>query len=183
MSYTIEYQHRAFRIDLPGASVPRFAVAIEAGSNNCYSVRNGIERRSRDWELGMLGTRQQVMRQAVQAASNCEVRGIRLRGRAISPESYILKVRKLLRDAVPANAGLGYLVFAARVDPDHVLASAPLPHAFARENERWCGSESVLVRPQGMPEWAEFFELVHDHLDNGSLVPWRCGHVLGLPSS
>lgn len=183
MSYTIEYQHRAFRIDLPGASVPRFAVAIEEGSNNCYSLRNGVERRSRDWGLRMLGTRHQVMRQAIHAASYCELGEFRQRGRFITAEGYILKVRKLLDDAVPANAGLGHLVLEARVEAGHALASATLPHAFSREPERWYGSDTFLIRPPGPPEWSEFFELVHDHIDDGSLVPWRCGHVLGLPSS
>jgi len=183
MSYTIQYQWRAFRLGLSEfdpTAPDRYAVAIESGSSNCFD--RGWHR-SRSWHITMLGTHRQVLRQAVYMAGYCELGELKQRGRDITPEGYIGKVRRLLDQAPEANSGFGHLVFAARVGSTHALAGADLPTGFSRDSERWYGSDVVRVRPPGMPEWPQFFALIDPYLDDESLPPYACGEVYGLPSS
>jgi hypothetical protein len=65
MSHRLEYQWTAFHV--PAASLgmtdDRFVIAIEGGDNNVCDARTG--KRSRSWDVGMIGSRVQVLRQAV----------------------------------------------------------------------------------------------------------------------
>lgn len=62
MSYRIEYQWAAFAVAAAsiGLAEDRYIVAIEGGDNNVYDTRK--HRRSRSWEVCMVGTRTQVLR-------------------------------------------------------------------------------------------------------------------------
>jgi hypothetical protein len=76
MSYRIEYQWACLEISADiamGLQEPHYVVAIEGGDNNLTTRdRNGRERRVRDWEIGMIGTRSQVMTQAAYYGQACD---------------------------------------------------------------------------------------------------------------
>jgi hypothetical protein len=104
MSHRIEYQWEVFRVTLPNREADeRFVVAIEGGDNNLINTQTG--RCARRWEVGMIGTTTQVLKQAVEAAGACEGGMLKPGGRDGTPESYIRCIRQLLERTGTATRG------------------------------------------------------------------------------
>ena len=186
MSYWIEYQTACFKLDgeLLGMDEARFVVACEGGSNNLTERGPyGRERRVREWYVAMLGTRIQVLRQAVKTAAACEGCGLRAGGRTVSPEEYIGKIRRQLR--APRYDFERHVTLSARVPEHHALieiaAAADYvvyPETSFRETE-----VKLIPRVQNPATWAGYFRMLDDYLDDGSIRPGQLGQVWHLPQS
>jgi len=187
MSYRIEYQWACFVIDegmVEGLAEPRFAIAIEGGDNNLTEVgRDGRERRVRTWEIGMIGTHRQVLRQATRFASACEGAMLRPRGRCCTPEAYIRRIRGLMREPQDRSRTLGHLALAARFPAKHAVASGAKEPGFTYYPETSFGQEFVKLIPLWKENWARYFELIDPYLDDFSLAPWSAGQVHAMPRS
>ena len=107
MSYRIEYQWVAFKVD-PSQHLldaePRYVVAIEGGDNNCYASSG---KRSRSWSVCMLGTFCQVLKEAVYFGGACEGGSLKPNGRDCKPEDYIRRIRRLVTKSLPPE-GAGW---------------------------------------------------------------------------
>ena len=178
MSHRLEYQWTAFHV--PAASLgmtdDRFVVAIEGGDNNVCDATTG--KRSRSWNVGMIGSRVQVLRQAVRVAGACEGGNLQPFGRRCTPEAYVRRIRALLDG--PDCLASGHWRARLRVRPDHPvlgeLESIGLAFRIEKrygENEAW--AEFATDR------WPDFFGLIDRYgLD---VPPWRWAEVVGLSSS
>ena len=178
MSHRLEFQWSAFHV--PAASLgmtdDRFVIAIEGGDNNVCDARTG--KRSRSWSVGMIGSRVQVLRQAVRVAGACEGGSLQPHGRRCTPEAYVRRIRALLDG--PLCLAHGQWRARLRVRPDHPvlgeLGSIGLDFRIEKrygENEAW--AEFATGR------WPDFFGLIDRYgLD---VPPWRWAEVAGLPSS
>ena len=184
MSYRLEYQYCAFRIDPVDANLgqPRFVVAIEGGDNNCYSqVWTGSgyrERRSRSWSVCMIGTAHQVLKQAVYFAGACEGGSLQPHGKACSPESYIGRIRRLVEKYSEPPAGSAWFPD-VKVPEGHPC----VPHAealsLAMTTEISHGRPHVLIDiPRGRSDL--LFDIVDRFPD---LMGWQLAGVIGLPAS
>jgi hypothetical protein len=124
MSHRLEYQWTAFHV--PAASLgmtdDRFVIAIEGGDNNVCDARTG--KRSRSWNVGMIGSRAQVLRQAVRVAGACEGGSPQPLGRRCTPETYVRRIRALLDG--PLYPAKGQWRARLRVHPDHPRAGRTL---------------------------------------------------------
>jgi len=186
MSYWIEYQAAAFMLpaDELGADQARYVVATEGGSNNSsVRDRDGRERRTRDWSIAMIGTQVQVLRQTVRIAAECEGYGLRLKGRACTPEAYIGRIRRLLRHATPDFRR--HVVLSPTVPDGHELVPVATAAGYVVYPDSWLGETRVKLIPQRQDEthWSDYFSMLDPYLDAGSLQPLRLGEVFGLPSS
>ena len=112
MSYWIEYQWAAFRESTHSGA--KFVVAIEGGSNNVWEKT----KRARSWNVGMLGTADQVLRRAVHVAGACEDGGLAPSGRNCSPEAYIRRIRRLIEGNCEAPT-FGRWYPSVQLPPDH----------------------------------------------------------------
>lgn len=192
MSYRIEYQWFGLRITsdvAPGLAEPRFVIAIEGGDNNLTTTgREGVERRVRSWDIGMIGTETQVLRQATRYGSCCEPGGLKPAGRHCTPEAYIRRIRRVMADAhamggsdpclMQVSIGLG-----AELPASHPLVmNAPIK-GFSYIPEGGYGQSWVKFQPVGPDHWATFFAALDPYLDDFSLAPHRMGQIWGLPSS
>ncbi len=179
MSYRIEYQWAAFLVT--GASLgldeDRYIVAIECGDNNVYDTITN--KRSRSWEACMVGTRTQVLRQAVYFAGACEGGGLQPRGRYCTPESYIRRIRRLLDDASGPEAH-GHWQPRLRVGPDHpAVAELQQWGLEPREEKRYGAIYAVVdVPPEHL---GAYFALIGRQGDPLSVWSWIA--VSGMPRS
>lgn len=186
MSYWIEYRAAAFVLpaDALGRAEPRFVIAIEGGPNNVTTVdRAGRERRARDWHLSMIGTRTQVLRQAVMAAACCEGGSLKPLGRSTTPEAYIGRIRRLLR-----TASVGFerhVTLSAKVPEGHPLAPPAEAAGYVIYPTTEYGEAVVKLIPpqQTATHWAAYFDLIDPHLDAGEIDASRLGQIWGLPAS
>lgn len=178
MSHRLEYQWTAFHV--PAASLgmtdDRFVIAIEGGDNNVCDARTG--KRSRSWGVGMIGSRVQVLRQAVRVAGACEGGSLQPNGRRCTPEAYVRRIRALLDG--PTYLASGQWRARIRVRPDHPvlgeLESIGLDFRVEKrygENEAWAEFAT--------DSWPDFFGLI-DRYDL-DVPPWRWAEVVGLSSS
>lgn len=187
MSYTIEYQAACFVLPagLRGLSATKFLIATESGSNNVTErTRGGRERRAREWGIAMIGSQDEVLKQAVMAASCCEGGGLKVRGRKSTPETYIARARRLLKEA--RDDALGHVSLHATVKADHPLvARAKLFGLGEQIQRRWGEDEAVLSPPliDGDPDWGVFFKAVAPFICDSTVSPYRLGSVWGLPPS
>ena len=178
MSHRLEYQWTAFHV--PAASLgmtdDRFVVAIEGGDNNVCDARTG--KRSRSWNVGMIGSRVQVLRQAVRVAGACEGGSLQQHGRRCTPETYVRRIRALL-DGPPCPAK-GQWRARLRVRPDHpVLGELESVGLDFRIEKRY--SENEACAEFATDRWLDFFGLIDRYgLD---VPPWRWAEVVGLSSS
>lgn len=179
MSHRLEYQWAAFHIaGAPlGLSEDRFIVAIEGGDNNLYEGRTG--RRARSWDACMVGTRVQVLRQAVYFAGACEGGSLKPHGRDCTPENYIRRIRRLL-DGEGATPSRGTWQARLRVTMPHPvvedLRCLGLDPSLER---RYDTTRAVLDIP---PErLAAYFGLIDRYIDE--LPAWCWMEVGGLPAS
>lgn len=186
MSYWIEYQAAAFVLtaDTLGRAEPRFVIATEGGSNNVTTVgRSGRERGVRDWYLSMIGTRTQVLRQAVMAAASCEGGALKPLGRHTTPEAYIGRVRRLL--ATASAEFERHVTLSAKVPDGHPLVPLAGAAGYVVYPTTEYGESVVKLIPpqQSAADWAAFFDLIDPHLDVGDIDPSRLGQVWGLRAS
>jgi hypothetical protein len=113
MSSDIIYHDTIVRIPAIHANTKEdmFLHMWQIGSSNCYEIgSNGRDgRRSRSWEAAAFGTEQQVLIRGIQIGGGVEGGCLKVGGfsRSSSPESYIRRVRNLLRKAKETNALLG----------------------------------------------------------------------------
>ena len=176
MSHRIEYQWACWRVHAsPGqGAMPRFVIAIEGGDNNlCDAV---TDKRSRSWDVCMLGTASQVLKRAVYFAGACEGGSLKPGSRDCTPEAYIRRIRRLIEGEAPAPAQ-GNWYPRVRIPESHPLAT----HA------RQLGLP--LVREQRFGDWFALIDLnvsqrdlVFDFADKfPDLHGWQLAEVGGLP--
>lgn len=179
MSYRIEYQWAVFLVagGPLGLSEDRFIVAIQGGDNNVYEADSG--RRARSWEACLVGTRTQVLRQAVYFAGACEGGGLKPHGRDCTPESYIRRIRRLLEDTRDTPAQ-GYWRPRLRVAPDHpVTVELRQCGVEPQEELRYGTSRTVFDVPA--EHLATYFQLIDRYYNE--LPAWSWIEVGGLRTS
>ena len=177
MSYRIEYQWACWRLPAgprPG-SVTRFVVAIEGGDNNLCDAVTG--KRARSWDVCMLGSREQVLRQAVDFAGACEGGSLKPGSRDCTPEAYIRRIRRLVESATTSASGRWYP--SVRVAETHPLVDHAKQRGLPVEREQRYGSWFAGVRLND-----EQLELVFEFVDRfPDLRGWQLAAVSGLPPS
>lgn len=178
MSHRIEYQWGVFHVPAAvfGLSADRFVVAIEGGDNNVFQPRTG--KRARSWEASMIGTADQVLRQAVYFAGGCEGGGLQPGGRWCKPEAYIRRIRRLIEAGDALQSGCWSAVL--RVWPEHPAVTELRQIGLEPSVEAYCGKQRAIVnfRPEQYPQ---FFGLVDKYGDE--LPAWYFAKVFGLPES
>lgn len=178
MSYRLEYQWGAFHVpaDALGLAADRFIVAIEGGDNNVCHSKTG--KRARSWEACMIGTKEQVLKQAVYFSGGCESGSIQPHGRNCTPEAYIRRIRRLVDG--PAYLQQGYWSAELRVAATHPIVDDVRKLGLELENQQRYGQEQGVV---SFPmEWhPNFFRLVDKF--GADLPAWCFAKVWGLPSS
>ena len=176
MSYRIEYQWACWRLaPTPGrGAVPRFVVAIEGGDNNLRDAVTG--KRSRSWDVCMLGSAAHVLKTAVYFAGACEGGSLKPGSRNCSPEAYIRRIRRLIEgdEAAPAQ---GHWYPRIRVPESHPLASYAQQLALGTSREQRYGDWFVRVELEAAQR-----DLVFDFADRfPDLQAWQLAEVGGLP--
>lgn len=178
MSYRLEYQWGAFHI--PAASLglaeDRFVIAIEGGDNNVSHARTG--KRARSWDACMIGTKVQVLRQAVYLAGSCDGGSLQPHGRYCTPESYIRRIRRLLEG--PAHLRRGYWRPQLRINPTHAVVADLRALGMEPSIEKWYGDERAVVAFPSDRQ-GDFFRLIDRYGDE--LPAWCWAEVAGLPAS
>lgn len=187
MSYRIEYQWVGLCITsdvAPGLGAPRLVIAIEGGDNNLTIVdHRGVERRQRSWDIGMIGTEVQVLRQATRFGSYCETGDIHPGGKRCTPEAYIRRIRRAMDHALDSQASLAYLGLGAELPVDHPVVTAPPLEGFTYYPNAYLGRHFVKFLPMGRERWAAYFDALDPYIDDLTLPPYRLGQIWGLPSS
>jgi hypothetical protein len=171
MSYRIEYQWVAYRETVNGGD--RFVVAIEGGDNNVWTG----SKRARSWSACMLGTADQVLRQAVYFAGACEGGSLKPAGRDCTPEAYIRRIRRLIAGASPCAPGRWYP--AVELDPAHSAVAFLVDHGCERRDLTRFGSP-VAAFELRESQRSLVFELADRFPD---LMAWALAKVSGLPAS
>lgn len=186
MSTWIEYQLACFKLSAAalGTSEDRFVVAIEAGPSNCTERdRFGRERRVRDWEVTMLGTRVQVLRKALRVGASCEGGCLKVRSGRTTPEAYYRRIK--LAVAKARDDFERHITLSATVEEGHPLIAQADASGYVLYPEMRYGQAQVKLIPkrQDLAAWAEYFSLIDPHLDAGTVSPCNLGQVYGLPKS
>ncbi len=176
MSYEIIYQYHVFKVDSSqaGDQEPRYVVAVEMGSNNCY-VGN---KRSRSWNVLAVGTHIEVLRQVVRMASSCEGGMLKPGGKDCTPEALISKFRRLLALATVDDNGDGWwtpLVTTA----DQAMQERATALGAKLSEDTFCG------QPRVKADFGEslkgYFKFVTAH--HMDLYGWHLCRVGGLRAS
>lgn len=187
MSHWIEYQAASFMIPagMRGLRATRYVIAMEGGSNNLTErSRSGRERAVRDWYIAMIGSADQVLRQAVKVAGDCEGMSLHLCGRRTTPEAYIRRVRRLLDSA--RDDAQEHITLCATVSRDHALIGRCRQFGMAEEQFTLYGQDLTRLRPpegEDGADWGLFFRAVEPCLHDGTVQPGRLGEVWGMPAS
>ncbi len=177
MSYRIEYQWTSWRLTAcpDTGGVDRFVVAIEGGDNNLRDTVTG--KRARSWEVCMLGSAEQVLKQAVYFAGACEGGSLKPGSRDCSPEAYIRRIRRLIEDDAPPARGCWYP--SVRVVEAHPLAVHAKQLDLTIEREQRYGEWFARVALSN-----ERRNLIFDFADRfPDLRGWQLAAVSGLPAS
>lgn len=177
MSYRIEYQWCAFRVDgaATGLGEDRFIVAIEGGDNNVVDTKSG--RRARSWDVCMIGTASQVLKQAVLFSSSCESGCLKLNGRDTTPESYIRRIRQLING--PSYQTTGWWIPKIDVPPSHPLLNEVQAAGLTPVMETCYGTQRArLTVPK--ENLAEYFVWIGRYPD---ISAWNWASVGGLAAS
>lgn len=179
MSYRLEYQWVAFHVaGAPlGLAQDRFIIAIEGGDNNVRNARTG--RRSRSWDACMVGTRNQVLRQAVYMAGCCEGGALQPHGRCCTPESYIRRIRRLMDRAGDAHPAGGWRP-RLHAPLDHPVVADLRSLGIQVEAQSWYGSPRAMAQVPS-EHLAAYFGLIDRYVDG--LSAWCWIDVYGLPAS
>lgn len=188
MSYRIEYQWACLELTsslVPGLKESQFIVAIEGGTNNLCSRdwRTGRERRHREWEVGMFGTRKQVLDQTAYYGQVCDGGSLRPNGRICSSKAYMARIVRLLADPYRDEDALRHFVFNPSLDAELALIESPALAEFdCLRTERY-GRPVVSVNAGACNTWAHLFELIAPGLDDMSIRPWSMGRIYNFDPS
>jgi len=176
MSYRIEYQWAIYRLPASATLLePRFVVAVEGGDNNVRVARTG--KRARSWDVCMIGTAHQVLKQAVYFAGACEGGSLKPSGRNASPEAYVRRIRRLV-EADPSNP-VGTWYPHIQIPEQHPGVAHARQLGLAAETEVSYGQKRVRVDLTQAQR-----DLVFDFVDRfPDLMGWHLAKVCGLPSS
>lgn len=177
MSYRIEYQWASWKLaarpELGG--VDRFVIAIEGGDNNLRDAMTG--KRVRSWDVCMLGSIEQVLRQAVDFAGACAGGSLKPGSRDCTPEAYIRRIRRLVEGATSSVGGRWYP--SVRIAETHPLVGHAKQMGLPVEREQRYGSWFASVRIKD-----EQRDLVFAFVDRfPELRGWQLAAVSGLPPS
>ena len=194
MSHRIVYGHLVIRFPLEvlkaaqpdiGRYSDQFLLLELGGDNNMTTMHRGREVGSRRWILSALGDQCDIVRDACKSAAYCEGGGMRLSGeRHTTPESYIRRVRNVLKDAISlsdATREFGFSLTATLSIDSSSERAKGWSHAIERL------STDVLRQEEGgMYRW-DLFPLhdmnhaahlfVRSHLDSSD--PWNIAKVDG----
>lgn len=175
MSYRLEYQYCVFTHAIPNKEDVRFVVAVEGGDNNLYESASG--KRVRSWDVCMLGTAAQVLKQAVYLAGSCEGGCLKPFGKDCKPESYIARIRRLITTPKEPESGCWYPY--VRVPRGHSLEDAAASWGLGTTPEKAFGIEHALI-DVGLGGRHLVFEFMDRFPD---LAAWNLARVSGLPKS
>lgn len=177
MSYRIEYQWASWKLSASTETggVDRFVIAIEGGDNNLRDAVTG--KRVRSWDVCMLGSREQVLRQAVDFAGACEGGSLKPGSRDCTPEAYIRRIRRLVEDATTSASGRWYP--SVHVAENHPLVAHATQIGLAIEREQRYGERfaNVLIDEEQRNLIFAFVDRFPD------LRGWHLAAVSGLPAS
>ena len=126
----------------------------------------------------MIGTKEQVLKQAVYFAGACEGGGLQPYGRHCTPEAYIRRIRRLVEE--PSYLQHGWWSAELRVDAMHAVVDDVRKLGIEPEIRQRHGQEQAVV---SFPcdAYADFFRLIDKY---GTELPtWCFAEVGGLPSS
>jgi hypothetical protein len=175
MSYRLEYQYCVFTHAMPNKQDVRFVVAVEGGDNNLYEGASG--KRVRSWDVCMLGTTAQVLKQAVYFAGPCEGGCLKPFGKDCKPESYIARIRRLITTPQEPASGCWYPY--VRVPRGHALEGAAAALGLTVTPDKSFGVDYALV-DVGPGQRHLVFEFMDRFPD---LNAWSLAKVSGLPKS
>jgi hypothetical protein len=176
MSYEIIYQYRVFKVSgrEVGDQEPRYVLAAEMGSNNCY-VGN---KRSRSWDVMAVGTHDEVLRQTVRIASSCEGGMLKPGCKDCTPESLIGKVRRMLKKASLEESSVGWWSPWVRLTDEAMIEAARRLGGEVTEEKVYGRVESRALFDGNMNG---YFSFVREH--HRKLYGWQMCRVHGLPAS
>lgn len=199
MSYRIEYQYHVFRVPSAETGLPqdRFVIAVEGGDNNLYETAARNSRRVRSWGATMIGTADQVLKQAVYFAGACAGGSLKPLGRDSTAEAYITRIRRLIERDQPDGNSSAHWWPDINVEPDHPLvATAQERGLIVTLDKRYGLPNAHIVAPAGIelragrgdqsstmhPKHpADFFDLINPFI--GDVPAWSLAAVGGLRSS
>jgi hypothetical protein len=171
MSYRIEYQWASFRESTSQGEW--FVVAIEGGDSNLWTRT----KRARSWSVCMLGSADQVLRQAVNFAGACEGGSLKPAGRDCSPEAYIRRIRRLVEGSESPTFGRWYP--AVELDPAHPAVGYLAAAGCERRATARFGQQLAAFDLKDDQR-----SLVFDVADRfPDLMAWALAKVSGLPES
>jgi hypothetical protein len=178
MSYRIEYQWGAFHVPALqfGLDADRYVVAIEGGDNNVYNASNN--KRSRSWSVCMIGTKNQVLKQAVGFAAACDGGGLQQRGRYCTPESYIRRIRNLIDSGDYLQIGTWSAEL--RVAETHAIFCEARALGLEVTLRRRFGEEVACIAFPS-DRYRDYFTLIDKY--HSELPAWCFAEVHGLPAS
>lgn len=176
MSYRLEYQWAIFPVHTSLTPATRYLIAIEGGDNNVYN--NDTNKRSRRWEVCLLGSATQVLKQAVYLAGACEGGCLKPRGQWCTPEAYIRRIRCLI-EKPPTLPPRSHWHPQIEIPVDHPAVDFLRPYGWTMTPKTWYGDTVMTVH---IPETHHsiIFRLKDEFPD---LAPWRLAHVTGLRHS
>lgn len=177
MSYEIIYQYRVFKTDTQAAGdgQPRYVVAVEMGSNNCYVHGN---KRARDWGVLAVGNETEVMRQVVRIGSSCEGGMLKPGGRDCKPEQLMGKIRRMLGRAQADDGMGGWWRPLARVGDSQEADFAKSLGATIQESTLYGRPRVQADFDACLPGYFQFVTKVHRHA-----YGWSMAEVYGLRPS
>ena len=129
----------------------------------------------------MIGTQQQVLRQAVTAAASCEGMSLRPGGRTSTAEAYIGRIRRLLKQA--RDDVTGHITLQATVPQGHALVSRAIQFGLVETRQQRYGTAESVLAPGDDLNWGAYFRAIDPFLESHALDPYSLGCVWGLPSS
>ena len=178
MSYRLEYQWEVFHVaaQLHGLTEDRYVVAVEGGDNNVYNTSSG--KRARSWHVCMIGTKNQVLMQAVGFAAACEGGGLQPRGRYCTPEAYIRRIRNLIDCGEYSQYGSWSAELSVSDTHAIVQEVRELELEIGMQQQYGQGTACISFPPN---RYADYFALLDKyHLE---LSAWCWAEVWGLPSA
>lgn len=159
MSYEIIYQYNVHRVAESQVKdgVPRYVLSIEAGSNNCY-VGN---KRARSWQIMAVGTHDEVLRQTVRLASSCEGGMLKPGGKDCTPEAFIGRVRRLLKEADQGGASEGWWSPTIRTLDDGLAERCKALGAALQQQEFYGRTETSALFQDNLDGYFQFVSESH----------------------
>jgi hypothetical protein len=190
VSYTIEYNHAVFAQATEratGTFERMYVVASECGDNRTYQGFPSYKR-ARDWMVAMIGTREDVLIQAVSRASYCEVGGLKLDNKTTKPEAYIRRIRGLLDNAPTHPNGAWKPAITLGIDDPLLAIASALPGAMLSEPFLKYGPGTAVFRKVTVDlangqAAREYFALAAKLMSEEKIPPWNLAETFGLPRS